>query len=215
MCSKFTWITTNRSESHSVVSDSLWPMDYTVHGILQARILEWVAAPFSRGSSQPRDQIQVSHITGGFFTRWVTREAQILSLLLLFFKYQGNHNNKISLLNMKEKKSFLLEVTWHFHSSFTNPSKLHGHVLSQWIEGNTSLWPTWKKTEACGLSVQLPWTEGDILQWNGMSYSGGDVLQWKLFGLILTAKHPESIISSFHTFPSLLTPAWLKRKSVP
>ena len=32
------------------------PMDYTVHGILQARILEWVAVPFSRGSSQPRDQ---------------------------------------------------------------------------------------------------------------------------------------------------------------
>ena len=44
------------------------PMDYTVHGILQARILEWVAVPFSRGSSQPRDQLQVSHIAGGFFT---------------------------------------------------------------------------------------------------------------------------------------------------
>ena len=38
------------------------PMDYTVHGILQARILEWVAFPFSRGSSQPRDQSQVSCI---------------------------------------------------------------------------------------------------------------------------------------------------------
>ena len=36
-------------------------MDYTVHGILQARILEWVAFPFSRGSFQPRDQTQVSH----------------------------------------------------------------------------------------------------------------------------------------------------------
>ena len=41
--------------------------NYTVHGILQARILEWVAFPFSRGSSQPRDQTQVSHIAGGFF----------------------------------------------------------------------------------------------------------------------------------------------------
>ena len=41
---------------------------YTVHGILQARILEWVAFPFSMGSSQPRDQTQVSHIAGGFFT---------------------------------------------------------------------------------------------------------------------------------------------------
>ena len=37
------------------------PMDYTVHGILQSRILEWVVFPFSRGSSQPRDQTQVSH----------------------------------------------------------------------------------------------------------------------------------------------------------
>ena len=39
-------------------------MDYTVHGILQARILEWVAFPFSRGSSQPRDLTQVSCIVG-------------------------------------------------------------------------------------------------------------------------------------------------------
>ena len=44
------------------------PMDYTVHGILQTRILEWVAFPFSRGSSQPRDRTQVSCIAGGFFT---------------------------------------------------------------------------------------------------------------------------------------------------
>ena len=52
------------------------PMDYTVHEILQARILEWVAFPFSRGSSQPRDRTQVSRAEGGFFTSWVTREAQ-------------------------------------------------------------------------------------------------------------------------------------------
>ena len=44
-------------------------------GILQARILEWVAVPFSRGSSQPRDQNQVSRIAGVFFTSWATREA--------------------------------------------------------------------------------------------------------------------------------------------
>ena len=52
------------------------PMDYTVHRILQARILEWVASPFSRGSSQPRAWTQVSCIAGGFFTSWATREAQ-------------------------------------------------------------------------------------------------------------------------------------------
>ena len=49
---------------------------FAVHGILQARILEWVAFPFSRGSSQPRDWNQVSHIAGGFFISWATREAQ-------------------------------------------------------------------------------------------------------------------------------------------
>ena len=42
-------------------------MHYTVHGVLQARIQELVAVPFSRGSSQPRDQTQVSLIAGGFF----------------------------------------------------------------------------------------------------------------------------------------------------
>ena len=44
------------------------PMDYTVQGILQARILEWVAIPCSRESSQPRHRTQVSCIAGGFFT---------------------------------------------------------------------------------------------------------------------------------------------------
>ena len=71
-----------KSESHSVVSDSLWPLglyvNYTVHGILQARILEWIAFPFSRGSSQPRNRPGVSHIAGGLFTNWAMREALII-----------------------------------------------------------------------------------------------------------------------------------------
>ena len=51
------------------------PMDYTVHGILQARILEWVAFSFSKGSSQPRDWIRVSCIAGRFFNVYAIREA--------------------------------------------------------------------------------------------------------------------------------------------
>ena len=47
-----------------------------VLGILQARILEWVAFLFSRGSSQPRDQTQVSHIADGFFTSWATGKSK-------------------------------------------------------------------------------------------------------------------------------------------
>ena len=67
-------------------------MDHTVefNGILQARILEWVAVLSFRGFSQPRDWTQVSHIEGGFFTSWATREAlkygssdQILHPLIL------------------------------------------------------------------------------------------------------------------------------------
>ena len=57
------------------------PMDCSlagssVNGILQATILQWVAVPFFRGSSWPRDQTQVSSIAGRFFTVWATREVQ-------------------------------------------------------------------------------------------------------------------------------------------
>ena len=57
------------------------PMDCSlpsssIHGILQARILEWVAISFSRGSSRPRDWTQVSRIVGRCFTVWATREVQ-------------------------------------------------------------------------------------------------------------------------------------------
>ena len=51
------------------------PPGSSVHGILQARILGWVAMSSSRGSSWPRNQTQVSRIIGGFFTIWATREA--------------------------------------------------------------------------------------------------------------------------------------------
>ena len=59
-------VKTLESENDSVLSDFLPP-----YGLLQASVLEWVAFPFSRGSSQPRDRTQVSHIASG-----ATREAQ-------------------------------------------------------------------------------------------------------------------------------------------
>ena len=69
--------------SCSVMSDSWQPHDCSlpgssVHGILQARLPEWLAIPFSRGSSWPRDWTRVSYIAGRFFTVWATREAQLL-----------------------------------------------------------------------------------------------------------------------------------------
>ena len=67
------------------------PMDYrppgsSVSGIFQARILEWVVFPISRGSSPPRDQTLVSWIAGRFFTVWAIREAPLRTYLATFYK---------------------------------------------------------------------------------------------------------------------------------
>ena len=62
--------------------------DYTVHGILQARILEWVAfLSLLQGSSQPRDQTQVSHIARRFFMSWATREAPYMYVCVYILIY--------------------------------------------------------------------------------------------------------------------------------
>ena len=88
------------------------PMDYTVHGILQARILEWVAFPFSRGSSQPRDRTQVSGIAGGFFTSWATKEVC----------YSDN-----KLLKGDEKDIYIFLSSVQFsHSVVSDSLRLHG-----------------------------------------------------------------------------------------
>ena len=76
-------------ESFSVMSDSLRTHDYTVHWILQVRILGWVAIPFSRGSSKPRDQTQVSCTAGGFFTFWATKTPGTVSTDPLMVALQG------------------------------------------------------------------------------------------------------------------------------
>ena len=73
----------SESASHSVVSDSLWPRGLYYPGILQARTLEQVDIPFSRGSSQPRDWTWVSLIAGGFFISWATREATSILICVL------------------------------------------------------------------------------------------------------------------------------------
>ena len=77
------WQAMVHSESESEVAQSCptlcdpvdcSPPGSSAHGILQARVLEWVAISFSRGSSRPRDQTQVSHIAGRRFNLWATRD---------------------------------------------------------------------------------------------------------------------------------------------
>ena len=65
------------AQSCPTLCDSMY---YTVHGTLQARILEWVAFPFPR-SSQPRNRTGVSCTAGGCFTNWATREALVKTSL--------------------------------------------------------------------------------------------------------------------------------------
>ena len=75
------------------------PMDYTVHGILQARILEWVAFPFSRASSQPRDWTQVSRIAGGFLPaepQGKPKNTSVGSLSLFQWIFMTQESNLVS-----------------------------------------------------------------------------------------------------------------------
>ena len=86
----------------SLVPDSCNAMDCnlpgsSVHGILQARILECIVFPFSRGSSQPRDQTQVSRIAGGFFTSWATREAQIYNAVSWMEREEHRENMQMQM----------------------------------------------------------------------------------------------------------------------
>ena len=84
---KLSFLHLSENESCSVVSDSLQPQ-----GILQARLLKWVAFTFSRGSSQPRDQTQFSVIAGGFFTDWAIREICLSPQLISHFLI-SHHTN--------------------------------------------------------------------------------------------------------------------------
>ena len=89
------------------------PLGCIVHGILQARILEWVAFPFSRGSSQARDQTQISRIAGGFFTSWATRKAHESNILYNKDSWESsffeslNHSEPSKLLKENFQRSLL------------------------------------------------------------------------------------------------------------
>ena len=76
------------------------PMDWnslgsSAHGLLQARIPEWVTIPFSMGSSLPRDWTQVSCIVHRFFTIWVTRRGRLLKDSQILLNHKKEQNNAI------------------------------------------------------------------------------------------------------------------------
>jgi len=105
------------------------PPGFYVYGILQARILEWVAIPFSRGSYWPRDRTQVSCIAGRFFTVWATREVQYMCINQ-FFSSCSSFSFNISVLMLKPPWFFfLLLVPFTIFSSSKYPLLLKVSLL--------------------------------------------------------------------------------------
>ena len=117
-------------ESHSVMSDSLQP-----HGILQARILDWVAFPFSRGYSQSRDQTQVSQIAGGFFTSWATRKPKntgVGSLYLtqgIFLTQELNWGLLRCGQILYQLNYFTSQCYWCYMVEITHPNNIQAYLL--------------------------------------------------------------------------------------
>ena len=122
------------SESCSVVSTLCDSMDYTVDGILQARILEWVAFPFSRGSSQPRDWTQVSCIAGGFFTNWAMGESSKLAI----------HQYKIKSLIIKRKRK--VTVREAFKDALLLALKRKEGTMNPGMKSSLRIW---KRNQSC------------------------------------------------------------------
>ena len=112
--------------SLSVVSDSCNftdcnPPDSSVHGISQAKILEWVAIFFSRGSSQLRDLTRVSCFAGGFFTDWATREADMCRDVCVYGRWMDRNS---ALLKKSLKKLFQVVIHTHMASLFIHNKPL-------------------------------------------------------------------------------------------
>ena len=108
------------------------PPNSSVHGILQARILEWVAISFSRGSSWPRDWTQVSHIAGRRFNLWATRETyifQYITVLIFFFKLIIYSNKSVLILCNITYKShkFKISLSYDIDVYYITPVVLTPH----------------------------------------------------------------------------------------
>ena len=133
------------------------PPGSSVHGILQGRTLEWIAIPFSRGSSQLRDQTRVSYIAGRFFTIWATREAHLLPYIGTFgFPYPyswpiGKDSDAGRDWGQEEKGTTEDEMAgWH-----------------HWLDGRGSEWIPGVGDGRGGLACCNPWgrKESDMTEW--------------------------------------------------
>ena len=102
---------------------TLWdPLDYTVHGILQARILEWVAISFSRESSQPRDRTQISPIAGRFLPAEPQRKPKNTGVGILFLLQWSSWPRNWTRIACIAGRSF---TNWAIRDSMSNVPVIH------------------------------------------------------------------------------------------
>ena len=136
--SKGSWIW--RNDTVMISLDFSFCLTYSiVHEILQARILEWVAIPFSRGSSWPRDWTQVSCIAGKVFTIWATRKALYIPHLVLQKPATCQHEITDKKQTKNNKKTCFLYLVFQLlnHVTLCNPmdcSTPGFPILHQYIE---------------------------------------------------------------------------------
>ena len=136
-------------------------------GILQTRILEWVAMPSSRGSSQPRDRIQVSCITGRFFTVWATRGAQRLEWVSLSL-LQG-------IFSIQELNWGLLHCMRILYQLRYREAQLYLSICLSAVCSTTQSCPTLCDPMGCTplSSLYMEFFQARILEWAAISYSRG------------------------------------------
>ena len=110
-----------------------------VHGILQARILEWVAFPFSRGSSEPRDRTQVSRTAGRFFTSWATRTGEGNRNPLQYSRLENPIDGGAwwaAVHGVAKSQTWLSNFTFTFHfHALEKEMTIHSSVLAWRIPG--------------------------------------------------------------------------------
>ena len=137
------------------------PPGFSVHGILQARMLEWVAIPFSWESSQPRVWTQVSCITGRFFTIWSTRKAPLFPKATFY-----DSNCLVSIRNSQLLKSLISDSTDHQRYLGCNSEGMEWEPKNQHSEsdsltvrlGTTAVTGNFQGSGDQGLNFQLSMT---------------------------------------------------------
>ena len=146
---------------HNPIGSS--PSGSSVYGTSQARILEWVAIPFSRGSSQPKDQIQVSCIAGKFFTIWATREPLIhnkIPICLQWRSWRKQHPIlSVHITTVEHWGGKMIHIKTYISKKETQLEKYTNEINSICREANTctecswewtceNIWPS-SKTKTC------------------------------------------------------------------